>query len=227
MGGSFSATNHVLLIPGGLAMGGAFSATNHVLLIPEGGWPWGVVFSYKLRTSDSGGGLAMGGSFSATNCVLLIPAEKARQTGLGFRGIAPECVYRFSRWRRGRLAGPGNAGPGPAGQAVLRSPEGPFWCSRGRFFRQSQKERGRERPAGFSGSRGGLAMGGSFSATNHVLLIPRGVGHGGVVFSYKPRTSDSGDENRCPTLISLGGQVQKCVQIFPASILGGCAPPGC
>ena len=34
MGGVFSATNHVLLIPGGLAMGGSFSATNYVLLIP-------------------------------------------------------------------------------------------------------------------------------------------------------------------------------------------------
>ena len=76
-------------------------------------------------------------------------------------------------------------------------------------------------------SGGGLAMGGSFSATNHVLPIPRGVGHGGIVFSYRPRTPDSGDENRCPTRISLVGQVQMCVQIFPVSNLGGCAPPGC
>ena len=88
-------------------MGGSFSATNRVLPVPEGG-------------------LAMGGSFSATNHVLPIPAGKALPTGLDFRGIAPKCVYRFSRWRRGRLAGPGNAGPGPAGQAVLRSPEGLF-----------------------------------------------------------------------------------------------------
>ena len=88
-------------------MGGSFSATNRVLPVPEGG-------------------LAIGGAFSATNHVLPIPAGKARPTGLDFRGIAPECVYRFSRWRRGRLAGPGNIGPGPAGQAVLRSPEGPF-----------------------------------------------------------------------------------------------------
>ena len=197
-------------LPRGVGHGGCVFSYKPCTSDSRGVGHGGCVFSYKLRTSDSGGGLAMGGSFSATNHVLLIPAEKARQTGLGFRGIAPECVYRFSRWRRGRLAGPGNAGPGPAGQAVLRSPEGPFWCSRGRFFRQSQKERGRERPAGFFGSR-----------------TSGGVGHGGVVFSYKPCTSDSGDENRCPTLISLGGQVQKCVQIFPASILGGCAPPGC
>ena len=33
MGGSFSATNHVLLIPGGVVQGGYFSVTNHVLLI--------------------------------------------------------------------------------------------------------------------------------------------------------------------------------------------------
>ena len=67
-------------------------------------------------------------------------------------------------------------------------------------------------------------MGGSFSAINHVLPIPGGVGHGGVIFSYEPRTPDSGDENRCPNRISLVGQVQMCVQIFPVSNLGGCAP---
>ena len=106
----------------------------------------GVIFSYKLRTPDSRGGLAMGGSFSATNHVLPIPEggcpwgvifqlqtmyfrfrrKKPVQRAWDFRGIAPECVYTFSRWRRGRLARPGNAGPGPTGQAVLRSPEGPF-----------------------------------------------------------------------------------------------------
>ena len=163
-------------------MGGSFSATNHVLPIPEGGWPWGVLFqlqtmysrfprgvghggcffSYKPCTPDSRGGLAMGGSFSATNHVLPIPAEKARPTGLDFWGVAPEWVYRFSRRRRGRLAGPGNDGPGPAGQAVFRPPEGPFWCSRGRFFRQSQKERERETRAGFFGSKGGWPWGGRF-----------------------------------------------------------------
>ena len=40
---------------------------------------------------------------------------------------------------------------------------------------------------------GGLARGGSFSATNHVLPIPEGgLAKGGVVFSYKPCTPDSG-----------------------------------
>ena len=78
MGGSFSATNRVLPIPGGVVHGGSFSATNRVLPIPVGGLSMG------------------GGSFSATNHVLPIPAGKARPTGLDFRGIAPECVYRFS-----------------------------------------------------------------------------------------------------------------------------------
>ena len=169
----------------------------------------------------------MGGSFSATNHVLLIPARKTRPGRRDFWGIVRKCVYRFSRWRRGRPAGPGNPGPGAPGQAVLRPPEGPFSCSRGGFFRQYQKERGKERPSGFFGPQGGLSMGGAFSATNHVLLIPGGVVHGGVIFSYKLRTSDSGVENRRPTRISLGAQVQICVLIFPDSILGGCVPPGC
>ena len=75
--------------------------------------------------------------------------------------------------------------------------------------------------------RGGCPWGGAFSATNCVLPVPGGVVHGGCFFSYKLRTPGSGGENRSPNKISLWGQVQTCVQIFPDAVLGGCVPPGC
>ena len=125
--GGWAAWIHAIFVsPGRVGHGGVVFSYKPRTPDSRGVGHGGVIFSYKPRTPDSGGGLAMGGAFSATNHVLLIPAGKARQTGLGFRGIARKCVYKFSRRRRGRLAGPGNIGPGPAGQAVLRSPEGPF-----------------------------------------------------------------------------------------------------
>ena len=87
----------------------------------------GVLF--QLQTAYSRfrrGGCPWGGAFSATNCVLLIPAEKARPARRDFRGITPELVYRFSGGRRACPAGPGNPGPEHPGQAVLRTPGGPF-----------------------------------------------------------------------------------------------------
>ena len=127
MGGAFSATNHVLPIPGGLAMGGSFSATNHVLPIPVGGWPWGGCF--QLRTAYSRfrrGGWPWGGRFQLRTMYSRFRLEKpVQRAGISGASRLNACTH-FPGGRRGRLAGPGNAGPGPAGQAVLRSPEGPF-----------------------------------------------------------------------------------------------------
>ena len=76
--------------------------------------------------------------------------------------------------------------------------------------------------------RGGCPWGGHFQLqTAYSRFRGGGLSMGGVIFSYKPRTPGSGDENRRPNKISLWGQVQTCVQIFPDAVLGGCVPPGC
>ena len=185
--GGWAAWIHGIFVsPGGVGHGGVVFSYEPRTPDSRGVGHGGVVFSYEPRTPGSGGGLAMGGSFSATNHVLPIPAGKARPTGLDFRGIAPECVYRFSRWRRGRLAGTRERWPRTHWTGRFEVPGRPVLMLPGPIFPPVSKRAGKERPAGFFGPQGGLAMGGgSFSATNHVLPIPGGVGHGGGHFQLQ------------------------------------------
>ena len=68
-------------------------------------------------------------------------------------------------------------------------------------------------------------MGGSFSAINHVLPIPRGVGHGGVIFSYRTAYSRFRRRKSLSNSNFTRGPGSNVCTDFPGLHFGGVRPP--
>ena len=228
MGGSFSATNHVLPIPGGLSMGGRFQLQTTYSRFRRGVGHGRVVFSYKPCTPDSGGGgWPWGVLFQLQTTYSRFRRKKPVQRALILGASRLNGCTHFPDGGEAVWPDPGTLAQDPPARP-FSGPRKARFDAPGADFSASLKKSGKESPRPVFSAPGGVGHGGCFfSYKPRTPDSQGGLAMGGVVFSYELRTPDSGDENRCQNQISLGGQVQKCVQIFPASILVGCVPPGC
>ena len=172
MGGSFSATNRVLLIPGGLAMGGSFSATNYVLPIPEGGWPWGGRFQLQTMYSRfPRGGWPWGVLFQLQTMYFRFRRKKPVQRALISGASRLNGCTHFPDGGEVIRPDPGTLAQDPPARP-FSGPRKARFDAPGADFSASIKKSGKESP-------------------RPVFSAPGGVGHGGCFFSYKPRTPDS------------------------------------
>ena len=194
MGGSFSATNHVLPIPGGLSMGGRFQLQTTYSRFRRGVGHGRVVFSYKPCTPDSGGGgWPWGVLFQLQTTYSRFRRKKPVQRALILGASRLNGCTHFPDGGEAVWPDPGTLAQDPPARP-FSGPRKARFDAPGADFSASLKKSGKESP-------------------RPVFSAPGGVGHGGCFFSYKPRTPDSQGG------LAMGGSFSatNCVLPIPAT----------